>query len=221
MRSILIVEDEPNLGLSIKEGLIEYGFDAIYVSSVEDALNLLSNKHFDLVLSDIVMPEKSGVDFLSSVRSKGNNTPFVFLTALGSTDDKVNGLELGADDYLVKPFEFRELIARIKSVLKRVPENQILETEVLVADLKAMNITYKGEELRLTRKEFDLLVYLMRNRGKTVSKKVLLEEVWGLTFDTGTNTIEVYINYVRKKLGNADASGIIETVHGLGYRLNN
>jgi two-component system copper resistance phosphate regulon response regulator CusR len=221
LRSILIVEDEPNLGLSIKEGLIEYGFDAIYVSSVEDALNLLSNKHFDLVLSDIVMPEKSGVDFLSSVRSKGNNTPFVFLTALGSTDDKVNGLELGADDYLVKPFEFRELIARIKSVLKRVPENQILETEVLVADLKAMNITYKGEELRLTRKEFDLLVYLMRNRGKTVSKKVLLEEVWGLTFDTGTNTIEVYINYVRKKLGNADASGIIETVHGLGYRLNN
>jgi len=221
LRSILIVEDEPNLGLSIKEGLIEYGFDAIYVSSVEDALNLLSNKHFDLVLSDIVMPEKSGVDFLRSVRSKGNNTPFVFLTALGSTDDKVNGLELGADDYLVKPFEFRELIARIKSVLKRVPENQILETEVLVADLKAMNITYKGEELRLTRKEFDLLVYLMRNRGKTVSKKVLLEEVWGLTFDTGTNTIEVYINYVRKKLGNADASGIIETVHGLGYRLNN
>ena len=221
MRSILIVEDEPNLGLSIKEGLIEYGFDAIYVSSVEDALNLLSNKHFDLVLSDIVMPEKSGVDFLRSVRSTGNNTPFFFLSALGSTDDKVNGLELGADDYLVKPFEFRELIARIKSVLKRVPENQILETEDLVADLKAMNITYKGEELRLTRKEFDLLVYLMRNRGKTVSKKVLLEEVWGLTFDTGTNTIEVYINYVRKKLGNADASGIIETVHGLGYRLNN
>jgi two-component system copper resistance phosphate regulon response regulator CusR len=221
LRSILIVEDEPNLGLSIKEGLIEYGFDAIYVSSVEDALNLLSNKHFDLVLSDIVMPEKSGVDFLSSVRSKGNNTPFVFLTALGSTDDKVNGLELGADDYLVKPFEFRELIARIKSVLKRIPENQILETDDLIADLKSMHITFKGEELRLTRKEFDLLVYLMRHRGKTVSKKVLLEEVWGLTFDTGTNTIEVYINYVRKKLGNADASGIIETVHGLGYRLNN
>ena len=219
MRSVLVVEDELNLGRSICEGLNESGFSAEHADSGEDALNLITQNRYDVIVSDILMGELSGVELLKLTREKGIETPFIFLTALGSTEDKITGLELGADDYLVKPFEFRELVARIKAVIKRIPEQYRIEVGPLKADLKGMRIWMEENELRLTKREFDLLVCLMKNSSRTVSKKELLEEVWGLTFDTGTNTIEVYINYLRKKLDPYNGAGLIETVHGLGYRL--
>jgi two-component system copper resistance phosphate regulon response regulator CusR len=220
MKRVLVIEDELNLGRSICEGLSECGFSANHGASAQEALQYISNDHFDVIVSDIMMPETSGLELLKIVRSKGISTPFIFLTALGSTDDKVNGLEYGADDYLVKPFEFRELVARIKAVIKRSPENSILDSGPFRADLRGMSVTLNGSDLRLTRREFDLLLFLMKNAGRTVSKKQLTEQVWGLNFDTGTNTIEVYINYLRKKMENGDGARLIETVHGLGYRLN-
>ena len=168
------------------------------------------------------MPELNGVEFLKQIRSKGIDTPFLFLSALGSMNDKIIGFDLGADDYLVKPFEFRELVARIKAISKRRSQNK--PEHLCCADLKVdvtnKSVLRENVNVQLTAREFDLLVYFLENQDRLISKKELAEKVWGHNFDTGTNVIEVYINYLRSKINLKDKKNLIENVHGQGYRLN-
>lgn len=219
---ILIVEDEQNLGFSIQKGLNELGFAAFYTDSALEALEKMQTEKFDVIVSDIVMPNMSGHEFIKEIRQKGIETPLLFLTALGSTDEKVSGFELGADDYLTKPFEFRELVARLKALLKRSAfeeRDEILSCEDLILDVHKKKVVRNNLEIHLTQREFDLLVYFLRNKDRIVSKAELVEKVWGLHFDPGTNVIEVYINYLRNKINKGHNRKMIETVHGQGYRL--
>lgn len=219
---ILIVEDEQNLGFSIQKGLNELGFAAFYTDSALEALEKMQTEKFDVIVSDIVMPNMSGHEFIKAIRQKGIETPLLFLTALGSTDEKVSGFELGADDYLTKPFEFRELVARLKALLKRSAfeeRDEILSCEDLILDIHKKKVVRNNLEIHLTQREFDLLVYFLRNKDRIVSKAELVEKVWGLHFDPGTNVIEVYINYLRNKINKGHNRKMIETVHGQGYRL--
>lgn len=219
---ILIVEDEQNLGFSIQKGLNELGFAAFYTDSALEALEKMQTEKFDVIVSDIVMPNMSGHEFIKAIRQKGIETPLLFLTALGSTDEKVSGFELGADDYLTKPFEFRELVARLKALLKRSAfeeRDEILSCEDLILDVHKKKVVRNNLEIHLTQREFDLLVYFLRNKDRIVSKAELVEKVWGLHFDPGTNVIEVYINYLRNKINKGHNRKMVETVHGQGYRL--
>lgn len=220
---VLIVEDEINLGNSIKKGLQEVGFNVDYAPSATMALTLINENSYHIIISDILMPELNGVEFLKQIRSKGIDTPFLFLSALGSMNDKILGFDLGADDYLVKPFEFRELVARIKAISKRLPQNkpELLYCSDLKVDVTNKSVIRDNVNIQLTPREFDLLVYFLENQDRLISKKELAEKVWGHNFDTGTNVIEVYINYLRSKINLQNKKNLIENVHGQGYRLNN
>jgi two-component system copper resistance phosphate regulon response regulator CusR len=202
--------------------LTELGFVAIYLDNALAATDLLKKRSFDVIVSDIMMPSMNGHQFIEQLRSNGIETPVLFLTALGSTDDKVAGFELGADDYLTKPFEFRELVARVRVLAKRkalVHESDILICEDLQIDLGKKKVVRGDAEIQLTQREYDLLVYFMTNQDRIISKPELVEKVWGLNFDPGTNVIEVYVNYLRNKINKGQGNRLIENIHGQGYRL--
>ena len=224
-KKILIVEDDVKVANFIKKGLFTQQFESEIASDGQAAKRLFAQNEFDLIILDINLPDTSGLEVCSHIRQKNSQVPILMLTALGSITDKLSGYEVGTDDYLVKPFDFMELLVRIKALLKRVAE-PASEAEILhVADLQ-LNLNEKvarraGQVIGLTAREFNLLEYLMRNRGRVVSKVDIAEKVWDINFDTGTNFIEVYINYLRNKIDKGYNVKLIHTVVGMGYVLKN
>ena len=219
---ILIVEDEIKIANSLKQGLeeLQYHVDIAYDGLVGQKL-FLSNG-YDIILLDINLPGINGLDLCNIIRQHNKKIPVLMLTAFGSTDDKVQGFDTGADDYLVKPFDFKELLARINALLRRadiVPDTKGKQLGIadLQMDLERKEVTRNGKQIKLTAKEFQLLEYLLRNKNKVVSRGDIAESVWELDFDTGTNIIDVYVNYLRRKIDREHTRKLIHTQVGFGY----
>ena len=218
---ILLVEDEAKIADFVERGLSSEGYT---VTIAEDGLKGEAEAltgEFDLILLDVLLPGRSGFEILEAIRQRKVTTPVIMLTALGETEDKVRGLEGGAIDYVAKPFSFEELLARIRAQLRRPEAASADRIEVgdLTLDLKTRRVT-KGEgEVELTSREFELLAYLMRHPDQVLSRTQLLNAVWGYDYDPGTNVLEVYVGYLRKKLGGDQDESPIDTVRGAGYRL--
>ena len=218
---ILIVEDEVKTGAYLRKGLTENGFVVDLVDNGRDGLELATSGKHDLVVLDIVLPHFDGWTILSRMRSSQNQTPVLFLTAHDSVADRVKGLDLGADDYLVKPFAFLELLARIRSLLRR---GQVLHEEVLcIADLqidfKGLKVTRAGQHIRLTPKEFSLLSLLAQHAGEIQSRTLIAEQVWNMNFDSVTNVVDVAISRLRGKVDGPFERKLIHSVRGMGYVL--
>jgi two-component system, OmpR family, copper resistance phosphate regulon response regulator CusR len=217
---ILIIEDEVQVARLLKRGLSEEGYDVEICFNGTTANVLASEKKFDLIILDIILPDTSGHELCAKLRGKGLNVPVMMLTALGTLDDKVRGLDAGADDYLVKPFEFDELLARIKALLRRSSglfETSKLKIGDLLLDLEKKTATRAETSINLTGKEFELLEFLIRNKGKVLSRAEIAEKLWDFSFDTGTNVIDVYISILRKKIDKDYNRKLIRTKFGSGY----
>ncbi|MCE7038918.1 response regulator transcription factor [Dyadobacter sp. CY312] len=220
---LLLIEDEPKTVQSLKQGLEEDGYEVDIAYDGLIGKQLAKNNTYQLIISDIIIPGINGIELCREIRSWGDETPILMLTALGTTDDKVTGLDAGADDYLVKPFEFKELVARVRALTKRgsgiLHTAQLLRFADLEVSLDAKTVHRSGNKINLTAREFNLLVYLIRNQGRVVSKVEIAEQVWDIGFDTGTNIIEVYVNYLRKKIDKDYPVKLIHTQFGMGYVL--
>ena len=221
--NVLLIEDEPKTVQSLRQGLEENGYT---VDIAYDGLlgkQLATRNSYHLIVSDIIMPGLNGLELCRELRNAGNQTPILMLTALGTTDDKEVGLDAGADDYLVKPFEFKEFLARVRALTKRggmVNQTaQIMRFADLEVNMDAKTVHRADKKIELTAREFNLLVYLIRNQGRVISKAEIAEQVWEIDFDTGTNIIEVYVNYLRKKVDRDFATRLIHTQFGMGYVL--
>lgn len=220
---ILLIEDEIKTLRSLRQGLEEQNWTVDAATDGNTGLRLAIENQYDVIVSDIIMPGVSGLDICRHLREKGLKTPVLLLSALGHTDDKVTGLEAGADDYLSKPFEFREFLARVKALARRPaatvrPEN-LLRFSDLEQDLDAKTVRRGGKTILLTPREFNLLEFFLRNPGRVLSKTEIAEKVWDLDFDTGTNVIEVYVNYLRNKVDKGFEPKLIHTQFGQGYVL--
>jgi len=218
---ILVVEDEPKVAAFLKQGLEEQSYNVTLAYDGFFGHKLATENEYDVIVLDLMIPFMNGLEVCKKLRDENNKTPILILTALGSTDDKVTGLETGADDYLVKPFEFKELVARIKSLKKRYSENMQAPSVLKIADLE-MNLDHKsvmrsGKSIDLTAKEFSLLEYMLRNKNKVLSRSEISEKVWDIHFDTGTNVIDVYVNFLRKKIDKDFEKKLIHTMVGMGY----
>ncbi|HEV7349598.1 response regulator transcription factor [Telluribacter sp.] len=222
---LLLIEDEPKTLQSLKQGLEENGFEVDVAYDGLIGLQIARRNAYQLIISDIIIPGMNGVELCRELRKMGNQTPILMLTALGTTDDKVTGFDAGADDYLVKPFEFKELMARVRALTKRggniSQTAQLLGFADLEVNLDAKTVHRSGVKIELTAREFNLLVYLIRNQGRVVSKAEIAEQVWEIDFDSGTNIIEVYVNYLRKKIDRDFPTKLIHTQFGMGYVLKN
>lgn len=220
---ILVVEDEPKLASFIKKGLEEQSCEVEVAFDGQIGRTMAINNSYDVIVLDVNLPKLNGFDVVQSLRQQQIKTPVLMLTAMGSVDDKLTGFEAGADDYLVKPFEFRELMARLKALHKRGsdtgPQTNLLKVADLELDLNEKIARRSDKRIELTAKEFGLLEYLMRNRGRVVSRIDIAEKVWDIHFDTGTNVIDVYVNFLRKKIDKDFSTKLIHTVIGMGYML--
>ncbi len=220
---ILIVEDEEKLALSLKKGLEKEGFAVDYIMDGEagERRIIISHKDYDLIILDLMLPGKDGFQICRTVREQQINVPILVLTARDATDDKVAALDAGADDYLVKPFSFEELMARVRALLRR-PE-QTLPNELVVKDLKldttTRKVTRKGKEINLTLKEFNLLEYLMRNADQVLTREQILDHLWDFAFDSFSNVVDVHIKNLRKKIDGTHHEKLLETIRGVGYRI--
>jgi len=220
----LVVEDEKKIADTLKVGLMENGF---YVEAAYDGkigYQLLTSRSFDLVILDINLPGMNGYDLCKAIRYRNRNMLVIMLTSMSSLDDKVEGYDAGADDYMVKPFEFRELLLKIRALLKRTPGQDVPVGNMLRAGDLEMNLDNKevhraGKKIKLTAKEFQLLEYLMRNKNRVVSRADLAINVWDVDFNTNTNVIDVYISYVRNKVDKGFDVKLIQTHVGMGYIL--
>ena len=220
---VLLIEDEPKMVRSLRKGLEEH---LIEVDSAGDGLSgqiLAERNDYAVIISDVILPGLSGIELLQILRSKGSRTPVLLLTALDQTDDKVTGFEAGADDYLTKPFEFRELLMRVRALARRPVETYQSSPSLKFAELE-MNLDSKeffreGQKIALTPREFSLMEYFLRHPGRTISKNEISERVWNLNFDTGTNVIEVYVNFLRKKVDRGFEKKLIHTQFKTGYIL--
>lgn len=218
---ILVIEDEPKVASFIKQGLEEQSNNVTVAYDGFFGHKLATENEFDVIVLDLMIPYINGLDLCKKLREEGIKTPILILTALGTTDDKVTGLETGADDYMVKPFEFKELVARIRALSKRFTDTVQLPKILKVADLE-MNLDEKsvkrgGKYIDLTAKEFSLLEFLLRNKNRVVSRAEISEKVWDIHFDTGTNVIDVYVNFLRKKVDKEFDRKLIQTMVGMGY----
>lgn len=217
-----MVEDERKTIQFLKKGLEENGYE---VDSAEDGAtgrNLAFRNTYNLIITDVIMPELNGRELCRELRKAKIETPILMLTALGETDDVVEGLDSGADDYLSKPFEFKELLARIRSLTKRQPtpvNENLLRFADLVMEVHSKSVVRAGRKIDLTSKEFSLLEYFLRNRGRVIPRAELSKHVWNVDFDTGTNMVEVYVNYLRKKIDKDFENKLIHTQFGMGYIL--
>ncbi len=219
---ILLIEDEVRVSSFIKKGLEEQGEEVTQAFDGQTGLNLACQHGFDVIILDVVMPIMNGIEVCNQLKKHYKiATPILMLTALGTTDDVVLGLETGADDYLTKPFKFKELLARLKALNRRKQlantPVEILEAQGLTMNLTTKEVSRKGLPIKLTAREFKLLEYLLKNKNRVVSRTNILENVWEVDFDLGTNVIDVYINYLRKKAGQGFPTKLIETVIGMGY----
>jgi two-component system copper resistance phosphate regulon response regulator CusR len=222
---ILIIEDEDRVAFLIKKGLEELGFTGTIASDGLAGKKLAISEPFDLIITDILLPKINGVELCKYIRQELPDIPIIMLTALGTTDDKVEGFDAGANDYLVKPFDFRELYVRIRELLKRAKtgenaaEKVILKAGDLEMNLRTKIVQRNNKEINLTRKEFKLLEYMLNNQGRVLSRAEIAEHVWDTAFDTGTNFIDVYINYLRKKIDKEHEIKLIHTRPGIGFIL--
>ena len=223
MIKILVVEDEQRVAELLKRGLEESGYQVELAYDGVWGLRLFRTGEFQMVISDVILPKMSGFELCKEIRNINNRVPVLMLTALGTTDDKLDGFDAGADDYMVKPFDFRELNARIKVLLKRrlpgISETQL--TELVYADLRIDRQTktvYRQErEIKLSPKEYNLLLYMAENPERLLTRVEIADKVWNTHFDTGTNFIDVYINYLRKKIDRDYHVKLIHTKPGMGF----
>jgi two-component system, OmpR family, copper resistance phosphate regulon response regulator CusR len=220
---ILLIEDETKTLHYIKKGLEENGYSIDTAEDGNAGKTLALNHVYSLIISDIIMPGMNGRDLCKQLREAKIATPILLLTALGSTDEIVEGLDSGADDYLSKPFEFKELLARIRSLTKRQgkssQEDNLLHAADLIMDINRKLVSRAGKQIDLTAKEFLLLEYFLRNPDKVIPRAELAKNVWNVDFDTGTNMVEVYVNYLRKKIDRDFDKKLIHTQFGMGYIL--
>ncbi|MBZ0330532.1 heavy metal response regulator transcription factor [Halomonas sp. ANAO-440] len=218
---ILIVEDEPKTGDYLAQGLREAGFVVDLARDGLDGLHLAQNEEYDLLILDVMLPGMDGWTILQMVRRAGQDVPVLFLTARDEVDDRVRGLELGADDYLVKPFAFSELLARIRSLLRRgkTREPEIFRAADLELDLLKRRVTRAGERIDLTAKEFALLELLIRRKGEVLPRSLIASQVWDMNFDSDTNVIDVAVRRLRAKVDGPFHLKLIRTVRGMGYVL--
>lgn len=218
---VLVVEDEKQISAFIKRGLEEESYAVDVAADGEEGLNWLESFSYDLVITDILMPKMDGITFCKIIRDRGLEVPVLMLTARDTVDDRVTGLDAGADDYLVKPFAFRELLARLRAISRRHREEKTssLVVEDLELNLITRQLTRKGQEIQLTNKEFALLEFLMRNPGKILTRTVIGEHIWDYNFFNQSNIVDVYIRQLRKKIDEPFGSNLIRTIRGSGYKI--
>lgn len=218
---VLVVEDEKKVASFIKRGLEEENFSVDVAYDGEEGLDMASNNPYDVILMDLMLPKKDGLSVIRELREKDVATPVLCLTAKDAVEDIVEGLETGSDDYLTKPFAFGELLARVKALLRRTSKDR--GAEIFFADLRLDPVTHKvwraHKEIDLTAKEYGLLEYFMRNPNTVLTRAMIAEHVWDYTFDSFTNIIDVYVNYLRKKVDRDFDTKLIHTVRGVGYVL--
>jgi DNA-binding response OmpR family regulator len=226
MMKILIIEDEPSMQLGLRDNLEMEGYSADVAGDGETGLSKLKTDLYDLVLLDVMLPKLSGFDVCRAARATGVKTPIILLTAKGEEIDKVIGLELGADDYITKPFSVRELLARIKAILRRTQDESAIKTKSkvhigrLLVDFTLLQAEENQEEVKLSHKEFEILSFLFKNKNQTVSRYDLLENVWGYEEQITTRTVDNFILRLRQKVEvNPNQPKVILTVHGSGYKL--
>jgi len=220
---ILLAEDETAIAGFIKEGLEEEGFSVDVANNGRQGLEMAIDNinEYDIFLLDWMLPGVSGIEICRTIRKENKTVPIIFLTAKDTVDDTVFGLEAGANDYLKKPFAFEELLARIKVLLRsKAGEQTIFETEQIQLNTEAHQVTKNGQPVELTQKEFALLEYLLRNKGKVCRRTRIIEKIWDVHFDKDTSVIDVFINALRKKLDTQGTESFIQTVRGVGYRVN-
>ncbi|MAB78790.1 MAG: DNA-binding response regulator [Planctomycetes bacterium] len=215
---LLVVDDDPKFRGFMLEGLKEHGFSCTVVSDVPQAEGVISRgEEYDLILLDVMMPKQLGWEFLEWLRSGGNRTPVIFVTARHAVDERVKGLKLGADDYIVKPFEFSELLARLEAVSRRHRDNAKLEIADLVIDFERRLVERSGRRIEMSPREYDLLLALVKARGKVIGRDELLRKVWDIDFDPGTNVVNVQVARLRRKIDLPGHTALIHTVVGKGY----
>lgn len=218
---LLLVEDEQKLNLLIKNKLKQSGYEVIVSYDGLDAEKLAHQLDLQLIILDLSLPGKSGLDVLMDLRKSKIMTPVLILSARESTRDRILGLELGADDYVVKPFDSGELIARIESILRRTgnPKKSVLKAADLILDLGERTVERAGKKISLTDKEYSLLEFFLRNKNQILTRKRLMEQVWGYQFETGTNIVDVYVSYLRESVDKGFSCKLIRTIHGEGFIL--
>lgn len=227
MKKILVIEDEQRIAELLQQGLEEFGYIVTLAYDGEVGRRLVNTHSYDLIITDVILPHMNGFELCKEIRLRQPQVPIIMLTALGTTDDKLDGFDAGADDYMVKPFDLRELNARVSVLLKRKATNEespIVE-ELTYADIRldinSKIVTRGGKEMKLTPKEFNLLKYMMENAERVLTRTEIAEKVWDTHFDTGTNFIDVYINYLRTKIDKSFDTKLIHTRPGIGFILKN
>ena len=218
---ILVCEDQRDLNKITVKHLTAEGYSVDSCYDGEEALAFIDMAEYDAVVLDIMMPKKDGISVLKEMRSAGNNTPVIFLTAKDSIEDRVSGLDSGANDYLIKPFSFDELLARIRAMTRKSSGNlsNIFTAADLTLDTSAHTAYRAGKEITLSAKEFSLLEYLLRNKGRVLTRDIIENNIWNFDYEGGTNAVDVYIRYLRKKIDDAFEPKLIHTVRGSGYVL--
>lgn len=228
---LLLIEDEPSVVSFIRRYLSEAGYDVSVALDGQSGLQMATEHSFQLIILDVMLPGMNGMAVCKALRKQNDTTPILMLTALGSTENVVAGLDSGADDYLVKPFKQAELLARIRSLLRRNPDNaasttinnnhnaNVLKVADLELDLNTKSASRYGENIVLTATEYRLLEYMMRNPRRVLSRMEILENVWGIDFNMNTKVVDVYVNYLRKKVNRKEQPALIQTVVGMGYML--
>lgn len=223
MKKILIVEDEQKLSRVIQLELQYENYETEIANTGTEALRLIQEQTWDLVLLDIMIPELSGLEVLRRIRRTDDHTPIILLTARDQVHDKVSGLDLGANDYVTKPFQIEELLARIRAHLRKptkvVQETEVLQVDDLSVNLDTRQVLRSGVQIDLTPREFDLLVYLMKNKNIVLTREQIMEQVWGYDYMGDTNVVDVYIRYVRQKIDKGFDFPYIQTVRGVGYTI--
>ena len=222
MAKIILVEDEINIASFIERGLREFGHEVSVVYDGNAGWELLQNESFDLLILDIIMPGMNGLELCRMYRQRfGYHSPVVMLTALGTTDDIVKGLDAGADDYLVKPFAFDELLARLRVMIRRTSDStsDVFTVADLTVDCTARTVKRGGKAVSLSSKEFAILEYMIRNSGVVLSREKISHHIWNYDYEGGSNVVDVYIRYLRKKLDDGFEPKLIHTVRGVGYVL--
>ncbi len=218
-----IVEDELKTGDYLKQGLTEAGFQVSLVRNGLDGHHLAMTEAFDLIILDVMLPDVSGLRIVQALRERDNRTPVLFLSARDSVDDRVKGLELGADDYLIKPFAFSEVLARVRTLLRRgqnISAAELLQVADLQLDIAKRKVVRSGTKITLSHKEFCLLELLMRRRGEVLPRSLIASQVWDMNFDSDTNVIDVAIRRLRAKVDDSFTPKLIHTVRGMGYKLD-
>lgn len=221
--NLFLIEDEHSVSNFIRKGFESEGYSLDVAFDGQVGRNLFDRKNYDLIILDVNLPGVNGFQLCREFKKEKPSLPIILLTALDALDDKVTGFESGADDYLVKPFEFKELLMRVKALIRRSGSFSLSEKKIVIADLEMETqgkiVTRAGKRIDLTAREFALLEYLMVNKGRVVSRVDIAEKVWDLDFDTSTNVIDVYINYLRKKIDKGFEPKLLHTVIGMGYTI--